>query len=113
MSIKEFLKPTKVTWKSFILILIIVNLLLPIISFAFTPFFVRVVFYQAYSLQGIAKLIGLDVCGFNLLTSCRPASVFLEQSLLILGILFWLFVYYILASYISKKFTERRTEEKR
>jgi len=113
MNIKEFLRPTKVTWISFVVILITIDGVFPIISFLTDiVFFIKVPFLQLFGLLEMMQKLGFEVCSFSL-EPCKPESGLLNWSLFIISILFWLIVYYFIASYISKKFTERRTGAER
>lgn len=97
---KEFLKPTKVTWIIFF-ILFFINVILGVLGILFVNWqiFIVPLFQIIWLYLFVPILIGIDVrrrVGFI------PTPNFLGWALIITGTLITLFIHYFFASLISK-----------
>ena len=112
MNMKQFLKPTKVTWGSFVVLLIIVNTILPEVLYNSFSWINDVRVYHFFGLQEVIRHLGFDVgsgCISSILSSCMPDIM--DWVLTITNTLFTFSLYYLLASYISKVYYQRKNNK--
>ena len=100
---KNFLKPTKVTFVALVLVVVVNGVLLLLAVFYGVGAYFMI--SQALWLYGIISQLGVDVIGTG---GYIPAPNFLGWTLIAIGTLTTLVIYYLLASLISKYYYQRK-----